>query len=1352
MASAAVLGDNAPLLDTLDAGNPRDDHQFTALAGTWSVVGTLLYERLGNSGDLRCELRRASTAGALLASDTVGNFYTHSALSVIAIDGRSLNATDTFYVSQILNQQAPSYAVEFEGGPLTIFTSPFTDSTSIGPDGVVQSYQIFLNRRDTIDVQLQVPATYTYNYNLQLYLFGATTSTYYSASASASPGPAVVSGGPVNSDQYLRYTAPSDGWYLLVIGNTKELSDVPYSLTVVTNGSPLGDRAPVGGSVDTFNRYDDYAYSNPIDDWAFAAVRVDDPGYGKWITAELHSPTFDSNVLASEAPTSGSQRVGVVAVNGFDPDAVGTSLLAVRWGPNALSKVPYTVEMDNRVPELFEADAPQRVNMSSGEILTGFTVFLNASETLELHAGVDPLFTYPYEIQLVAFAPGHSYYAGAGPAQAGPIVQAREGANAPKDLTFTAPVSGFYGIAVLSLISANALPLDITVTIQGRLLSPSQPRIGALGDANLQDQFSFTVSPSRWGVVAGRLYAGPGTYTQRLLANGLDTNPVAWDTVGDAPGTRPFGIEVVNGYALATATDFYVSVVRTAGSPWYLLEYDSAPVTIPPLNVTYTSSIPAGQFVEGFEIFLNAGDTADFRLMAPSGYTYPYAFGMVAYSPAWRYYSTSGTNAPGPLTASTGQLDTEQDLSFAAPTSGYYLLVVANLGNLTATPFTLSVIVNGEPLGPGVTGEGDVTAPNRENFYRFSAGAATWTVAGAKITAASSPTDALVHSLRGPTADSIDLASDRVRGLGGQGVIAIDGFALPTNTTYYLSESADLTGSASIGYEIQVTSGFPALAPLSQVVSATLPSNSQLVGYTITLTKGQTLDLRLRRAEGFSYPFNLGLFVFAPGSGNASSSGEAGGAPISKSINGASTEQDGIFTALVGGAHLIVVANLDARTEVNFTLNLSLDGWPLLDDNHLAGDLSPYNRADQYHFQTTTGTWNVAGLKWTEGNAVIRAGLHTLGLNTLPIATVDASSSGSVAVLPFLAPAGASNTSTTFFLNVTLAPNVLAAPGAYVVDLGSTSALWANGDIGSTRSFNLSGTGFLALHSLELRQGDWIEVRMYVDPSYTKANDLNVELFAAPSAPEVLSATPIASSKNGPATDETLSLFAQADGLYLLVVENAGDLDTVPYQLAVVRHTLLGVAPTKVNVTVTADKNSIQVSWSPNQDNDFQAYQACYSVDPSVIGFCEEITKRDVTTWKFQDDPNIRPGQTYWVRVIVYDSEHRLSYSDVVAVQTRPAEILDDPVLLAVVVISAAIVVAVVVVWWVSTHSAGAKPWRLRSRKAEGVVHEGQGPQGTPRRPKAPEHGAGATAVPAAPPKSSQEAVDFMQRMMKGGR
>jgi len=134
---------------------------------------------------------------------------------------------------------------------------------------------------------------------------------------------------------------------------------------------------------------------------------------------------------------------------------------------------------------------------------------------------------------------------------------------------------------------------------------------------------------------------------------------------------------------------------------------------------------------------------------------------MLAYSPAYRYYSTSGTNAPGALGESSGLPDTEQDLTFTAPLGGYYLLVIANLGSLSAIPFALSVIVNGDPLFAGVTSTGDLTASNHGNFYPVRSPGRDLDRRGRQDHGRLEPGDALVHSLRGPTADSNDLATDR---------------------------------------------------------------------------------------------------------------------------------------------------------------------------------------------------------------------------------------------------------------------------------------------------------------------------------------------------------------------------------------------------------------------------------------------------------------------------------------------------------------------------------------------------------------------------------------------------------------
>lgn len=1347
LAGALPLADNTPILGSLDAGNPRDDHSFNGAAGTWSVAGTLVYQQAGNSGDLHSELRRNSTSGALLAYDVAGNLYLEAPLSVLALDGSAVGASDTYFVSEVLNFGAPSYAVEYEGAPTVIPGSPFTRASSMGSTGVIEPYQIFLNKRDTVDVRLTVPTSFTYNYNLQLYLFGGQATPYYSSSGAGSPGPAAVSAGPVNSVQHLRFIAPVAAWYLLVVGNTKELMDVPYNLSVVTNGRTLVDGAAVTGTVDTYNRNEDYAFGNAASDWGFVAVRTDNPGYGAWLTAELHAPTFDSNVLASETPAMGPERVGLMALNRYQAGTVNASLVTVRWGPSATGAVNYSLQMDNRVPVLASNLTPTRLAFAPGQILRGASVALNRGETVELHAAVDAFFTYPYELQLVVFGPGHNYYAASGPAQAGPVAAAREGVNAPKDLVFTASETGFYGVAVLSLNSTYSVPVDFSVNIQGWPLGHNDLATGTLTDADWKDLAQVRVDADRWGVVAGRVVLGAGSYIQRLHAAGFDTTPVAWDAVGTGTQDSALALEAVNGYALAPAT-YYVSVERVSGKPTYLLEYDAAPLPLARDSRTNVS-VPDGQLVSGYEVNLNAGETVDFRMRVDTGFAYPYMLRLFLFSPSNPFYSASARGAPAAMASSTGSPDMEQDMVVVAPVTGSYLVVLANLAaNLTAVPASIEVQVNGAPIGAGLFGIGDLTGGNSLDYYTFSAAAVGWTVASVKIGASSNPADALVHSLHAPTADSLSLATDRVRGAGGEGVIVVDGSTVSGNTTFYTAEAATLAPGKTITYQVQVANTFQALAPTSQVVSGTLPSSSQFVGFTMQMARGQTLDLRLRRAEGFSYPYDLGLFVFAPGAGNASASGENGVGPVLSSANGPSAEQDGLFTAAVAGAHLILVVNMDVPRQVNYTLNLSVDGWLLQDDTHLAGDLNGFNQGDQYRFEVPAGAWSAAAVRWVGGTGVVRGGLHTLGLNTLPLATVDAAAISPVAVLPLFAAGTNASAPATFFLNVTMAP----APGNpavdYFVDFSGALATFSHNDIGATQSFTMPSHAFMALHTLDLHPGDSVDIRVIANASYTKEYDLNISIYEVPVGPAVLAATPLMRSTAPPNSGEALTFVAGERGPYLLVVENALNLDDIPYLLSVTGHTVFGSAPSKVNVTLSVGRDYIEVTWSMSQETDFLAYEVWYSTDARELGRqWDRITVRETLKDKI-DGPDILPGQVYTVRVLVYDKESLLAQSDGVSIQTVSKTLFEETSFQLLLV--AVIVIAFVVgfAYWRAKGVRSGKPFRLRSPKAEAVVEE-RGPKG---RARAPKDESAAVAVPPAPSKGSQDAVDYMQRVMKGGK
>jgi hypothetical protein len=1351
-ALGATLADNVPFLDSLDSGNQQDDHSFNVSTGTWAALGTLVYDQAGNTGDLRSELRQGSTAGAMIASDSAGDVDSTSRLSVLAVNGFGLGSGATFWASEVLLNDAPSYAVEFEGTPTVMFANPYIDSSSIGASGVLQAYQVFLNKRDTLDIRLAVPSTYTYNYNLQLFLFGGSSSNFYSAAGVGTSGPAAQSGGPDNSDQYLRYTAPVSGWFLLLIGNTRELANVPYTLTVYTNGKALADTQPDGGTVDSWNTNDDFAFANPASDWGFVALRNDNAGYGEWVTAEMHSPTFDSNVLASESPAAGSERAGVIAVNRNAPSsASNTSLITVKWGPYALFPVAYTLEMDNRVPLLASSETPVRMNFSAGEILRGGEIALSAGQTVEIHVGVDPLFTYPHELELIVFAPGSSYYSGSGTVGTGPVASARTGVNTAQDLTFTAKSTGYYGVAVLSLNSTYMVPVDVTVKIQGGLpLVHNDVRVGVLDDGNPQDLFAFTVDSGRWGVLAGRFLAGTGAYKQQITTGGFDGTPVASDTLGASAALPTFAFEAVNGYRQAP-TNYYASVVRVQNAPIYMVEYDAAPLPLP-RNARTNVSVPDGQIVSAYEVNLNAGETVDFRMRVDAGYSYPYNLQLFLLAPVFQVYSTSGALAPSAYGASAGTESTEQDLVGVVPFTGSYLVVLANLGNLTEVPATIDVRINGEPLSVGVSAVSDLSAANALNYYAFSAPPTTWTVAGVKIGSASKPADTLVHSLHGPTPDSNALATDRVRGIGAEGIIAIDGFAQSTNASYFLSEESALQGANTMTFQVQIATSFVGINTVSQVVSGSLPASSQFVGFQINLNAGQTLDLRLRRAEGYSYPYSLGLLVFRPGSGNASSSGEGGGAPMVSSANGPSVEQDGIFTATTTGVHLILVVNLDTPRDIAYGLNLTVDGWPIASDTHIAGDLNSYNRADQYNFQTAGGAWTAAGVKWTSGLGTVRAGLHTLGLNTVPLATVDANALNTVAVLPFFAPANSSNASTTFYFNITLAPQPGTPTANYEVGFAGSSAVWPNSEIGQTKAFNISGSSFFALHQLELVQGDHLEITLQVVPSYSKEHDLNLALYHIPLSPEILQVTAVA--RGGEGLGKQIIFQTNDTGSYLLVVENAGAMDTVPYTLSLERHTTPTSPPRPINVTSeTHGQNFIDITWTMSQEANFADYEVYVSLtdQPPAVP-TNTIKTREMTADRIEEvgaGGVIQPGRTYYVWVLVRNDEGQGTYSASISVTTTAHSIFEETNTWILVATLAGLGVIALFGYLRARGVKDGKGFRLRSSKAEQVVTEkAKGPPGKPRSPKGEE----ALAVPAAPPKAAQESVDYMQRVMKGGR
>ena len=154
--------------------------------------------------------------------------------------------------------------------------------------------------------------------------------------------------------------------------------------------------------------------------------------------------------------------------------------------------------------------------------------------------------------------------------------------------------------------------------------------------------------------------------------------------------------------------------------------------------------------------------------------------------------------------------------------------------------------------------------------------------------------------------------------------------------------------------------------------------------------------------------------------------------------------------------------------------------------------------------------------------------------------------------------------------------------------------------------------------------------------------------------------------------------------------------------------------------------------------------------DPKGEGILvDHITQRERTYEKF-DGPNIQPGKLYYIRVITYDTESRGAVSNLIDVRTQAKSWWEESSIQLLAIAGIAVAAVVIFAYMRARGVREGKPFRLRSSKAEGVVEERKGPKGKTRPPK--EDAAIAAAVPAAPSKQSQDAVDYMQRVMKGGR
>jgi hypothetical protein len=206
---------------------------------------------------------------------------------------------------------------------------------------------------------------------------------------------------------------------------------------------------------------------------------------------------------------------------------------------------------------------------------------------------------------------------------------------------------------------------------------------------------------------------------------------------------------------------------------------------------------------------------------------------------------------------------------------------------------------------------------------------------------------------------------------------------------------------------------------------------------------------------------------------------------------------------------------------------------------------------------------------------------------------------------------------------------------------------------------------------------------------------------------------------------------------------NRGPVGPMGFSLGIYRRTVVNQPPQYSGVfRAETRQDKVTVEWDPNQESDFEKYEVYISESSTNRGKrVDTITTQTLTKYTIE---RLDPDHTYYVSVVVYDTEGLWTQSVPYKVKTKPLPVLSRPEVIIILAVIVVLVITVVVVNRILT-------WQ-RAKEAER-------PGGTTAAP-----GAGGEAVPApeveAPRPAAREVVedeglrdrkesiDYMKKMM----
>jgi hypothetical protein len=1169
---------------SLDSLGPRDDYNFTARANEWTVLAVNNYQ--GN-GAFRHGLRTDIGSKNPILFAEVGSIQSTRSAGVIAINGYDLPGDTPFTISEELAIYSPSYALQMRNGLTTLSGNSQTVTGTMGTDGVVIAYEINLAKRDTLDLRLRIPPEWTYNYHFSLLLFGP-TGRYHQFEGQGGTHPVEASDAGENSEQALVHVAPEAGTYLIVLLNEGVPDNIRFDLEVGYNGIPLTDGQLDEETLTGVNLEDYYRFTASTSTWSAAVVKARGE-IDRSFMHSLHWPTADSNEIANDILTDDSP-VGILAINGRGLSFTDTYYVREQMERGG-SVVPFSIQFATPTSTLPPTNATTSGSITDTDIFRMYEIDLQASQTADFRLQVDPDYNYDHDLGVYVFPPGEKYYSISGelPDYASePIAMSRAGLNTEQNTVFTCAVSGVYAVVVVNFAPRDNIPFTMEVTIQGRTLVDNLPKTGDLNEHNREDLFQFQARRDTWNLVGSRLTSDDGALWHSLHNTALDTNPIRREAVGwhQAPGAKkgvtsdnPVGLLAVDGYQLPATTTYFVRQEVESGSPHYVVELENTPsaLTAPSDNLTFT--FRSDEFLHTYTVDLAQRATIDLRVAPPREWTYAYSLGVYIFPPG-ELYRNLGTDGDVGAMAVPGESG-NPSLMYTATTAGEHLIVVANLGQMISLDYDMTYAINGFPSSDFNLNEGVLDADNTVDAFHFDPTTGTYTMVVVRLPE-NEPAGPVTATLRWPTVDSVPLSTllltpdDRV------GAFMIDGSSLPSGSQrHFVHLEADVPEGRTLAYQVQVARSGGLLPGSTQ----NLTDRDIGALWSPTIPEASTVDIGLRVPPGYTYSYDLGLYLFAPDATYMSTT-EAEAGPRAVSRNGPGTEQEIVFTSRASLDYAVAVLNHDVLTELSYNLSATVNGRPLT--GPFRAYVDDYNRNEHFRFSVESNTWTVVSSAWVSGLGDHQLKLLTTGLSTNPVVWVPVGPDQRTGVIA-INGWELDSPSDTMFVNVSQ------ASGRHFFVVHADTEPVEFGPVGHVESGEFGTDEVVYVFLVDLEVSDHLDIQMAYDQGNWSA-DVNMELQVFEPV-EAFSTQPVGTLGLKVTEGRTLidgqgEFVADRTGTYAFVMVNQGPLGPLGFSLGVYLRSIIDQPPMYPAILKkSASTDSITLEWAPNQEANFDRYE-----------------------------------------------------------------------------------------------------------------------------------------------------------------